>query len=187
MSAHNLPSAHLNLLALGWVATPRDSAFPWQVSAAIAAEAEAAGVKIRRPSGIAPGDDLQPGYLDEPTPEALLWLARDLARECALSVAWRYEEPPEATEIDPLPPVPPCFGLTEDWWVQVFKACDCYRYQSCEHAGWEDSPARAMTDRLREIAAFMALRSRYDLAAWTVEELPIPARSFLGRKLQGEG
>jgi hypothetical protein len=33
--------------------------------------------------------------------------------------------------------------------AQIFKACDCYEYQSCEHEGWDTSEARAFINALR--------------------------------------
>jgi hypothetical protein len=52
--------------------------------------------------------------------------------------------------------------------VQVFKACDCYEYQSCEHAGWHASEARAFIEGLRQ-CAWQALPG-YDDAEWGAPE-----------------
>lgn len=36
--------------------------------------------------------------------------------------------------------------------AQVFKSCDCYEYQSCEHPGWKHSQAHAFIQALRSAA-----------------------------------
>lgn len=48
--------------------------------------------------------------------------------------------------------------------VQVLKSCDCYEYQSCEHAEWKSSEAKAFIDALRK-DAWNALPG-YDAAEW---------------------
>lgn len=52
--------------------------------------------------------------------------------------------------------------------VQVLKALDCYEYQSCEHAGWRSSEARAFVRFLRK-AAIGALPG-YDEAEWAIDD-----------------
>ena len=48
--------------------------------------------------------------------------------------------------------------------VQVLKTCECYKYQSCEHDGWENSEAAAFIQAL-EYAAVNALPG-YEAANW---------------------
>lgn len=52
--------------------------------------------------------------------------------------------------------------------AQVFKACDCYSYQSCEHDTWEQSEAFAFIQSLRS-EAWCALPG-YEDAAWGAPE-----------------
>ena len=51
--------------------------------------------------------------------------------------------------------------------VQTIKACDCFRYQSCEHDGWADSLAAKIIDQLREHAINQL--PGYDDAAWDID------------------
>lgn len=52
--------------------------------------------------------------------------------------------------------------------VQVIKACHCYRYQSCEHPGWERSLAASFIEVL--IAAAVHSLPGYDAAEWGAPE-----------------
>ena len=49
-------------------------------------------------------------------------------------------------------------------WVAVLKACHCYRYQSCEHEGWEASEAYTFIDALMDTATH--LLPGYEDAPW---------------------
>jgi len=55
--------------------------------------------------------------------------------------------------------------------VQVLKALDCYKYQSCEHDGWPESEAHAFCDALRHCA--IGCLPGYEEAAWDIDELPV--------------
>jgi hypothetical protein len=48
--------------------------------------------------------------------------------------------------------------------VQVLKACNAFRYQACEHAGWEASEACSFIDSLKEKA--ISCLNGYDAAEW---------------------
>lgn len=48
--------------------------------------------------------------------------------------------------------------------AQIFKSCDCYEYQSCEHEGWKASEAHSFIQRLRK-AAWSALPG-YESTEW---------------------
>ena len=48
--------------------------------------------------------------------------------------------------------------------VQVLKSCNAYRYQACEHAGWEASEACSFIDSLREKA--ISCLPGYETASW---------------------
>jgi hypothetical protein len=50
----------------------------------------------------------------------------------------------------------------------VFKALDCYEYQSCEHAEWEDSEAKSFCDALRKRAGTKV--PGYEEAPWEVTQ-----------------
>ncbi|MCP4599822.1 MAG: hypothetical protein GY847_04655 [Proteobacteria bacterium] len=51
----------------------------------------------------------------------------------------------------------------------IIKLCDCYKYQSCEHDGWENSRANKIVTEIRETA----IRSLpgYREAPWGLEDL----------------
>jgi hypothetical protein len=81
--------------------------------------------------------------------EAANQLRRTLARENAISVNFRYLGHPDAAldvdsrefrQVEALDP------------VQVIKAVQSYRYQSCEHPGWGDSRAYLVSEEIREAA-----------------------------------
>lgn len=48
--------------------------------------------------------------------------------------------------------------------VQVLKACNCYRYQSCEHPAWESSEAHAFIQSLKSHA--ISSLPGYENAEW---------------------
>lgn len=52
--------------------------------------------------------------------------------------------------------------------AQVFKAIDCYSYQSCEHDQWKNSEAFAFCEALREEACRAV--DGYDTAEWGAPE-----------------
>jgi len=52
--------------------------------------------------------------------------------------------------------------------VVVIKAIKCYRYQSCEHDGWEKSEAKVIVDSLMEEC--ISLLPGYDTAPWEFDE-----------------
>lgn len=68
----------------------------------------------------------------------------DFTREQVAAYRWRRT-----------PPVTP---------AEVFKAIDCYQYQSCEHKGWDTSHAKWLTDALRAPIARQV--PGYDEAPW---------------------
>ena len=78
------------------------------------------------------------------------------------SVGFRYSE---VIEHCPLAPFRFVRGIEA---VQVLKAIQCYRYQSCEHPGWENSDARRWIDRLESDA--IANLPGYDDADWEIDQ-----------------
>lgn len=60
--------------------------------------------------------------------------------------------------------------------VEIIKACDGYDYQACDAPGWENSPARHISQAIRAIA-IKALPG-YEQAAWeiTPRDTPISER-----------
>lgn len=58
--------------------------------------------------------------------------------------------------------------------VQVLMSCKCYEYQSCEHAGWEKSEAKAFIDSLKE-TAIRALDG-YDDKKWGAPDCAFPPK-----------
>lgn len=48
--------------------------------------------------------------------------------------------------------------------AEVFKAIDCYEYQSCEHEGWETSEAASFCDALRRKYTYRV--DGYSAAPW---------------------
>ena len=48
--------------------------------------------------------------------------------------------------------------------ITIIKACHCYRYQSCEHRGWDSSLAKDIVDRIEEHA--VRHLPGYDAAPW---------------------
>ena len=50
--------------------------------------------------------------------------------------------------------------------VEIIKACDCYRYQSCETPDWTETEAYAIMTALRERAIHRL--AGYDEAEWNI-------------------
>jgi hypothetical protein len=96
-----------------------------------------------------------------------------LIMENVASVQYRYDD----HDIDDLPGAKTSavdYRFTRQWYgkttpVQLIKAAHCYTYQSCEHPGWETSPAKAFIDDLID-SAIHAIPG-YDSAAWDIDEL----------------
>ena len=83
--------------------------------------------------------------------------AKMLYAENITSVNHRYNESPE---YEALTYSKADYDLHRSWFhnphvghaeriAQVFKSIQCYEYQSCEHEGWEDSPAQKFCNDLR--------------------------------------
>lgn len=58
--------------------------------------------------------------------------------------------------------------------LAIYKALQCYAYQSCEHPQWPKSEAfrmcEAATAYFAREAIHVGLRAEYDLAAWAISE-----------------
>jgi hypothetical protein len=52
--------------------------------------------------------------------------------------------------------------------VEILKACDCYEYQSCEHAGWPESEAYAFIQALRR--KMIRQLPGYEDAPWDIDD-----------------
>lgn len=100
---------------------------------------------------IALQDRLAPFQFTDKSPDEL---GRMLWRECLASVAYRY--PDDSDGERPGPPgfrdadvgtytYTPAPVLTDG---ALAKTLGCYRYQSCEHPGWNDSEAGKLTAAL---------------------------------------
>ena len=70
-----------------------------------------------------------------------------------------------------------CYDLNP---VQVIKACDCYSYQSCEHAEWPTSEAHAFIESLVKYSTCHL--PGYDAAEWGA---PKPTGDILLSRLIG--
>jgi len=115
------------------------------------------------------GDTLNP-RIDTDQVGTLLWL------ECQRSVAARYPNDKDGDWPGPIglrlsdilcysyDERPRSQRLTA---IQALKALDYYEYQSCEHNGWEGSPARAFCDSLRR--AIISRLPGYDEADWMID------------------
>ena len=67
----------------------------------------------------------------------------------------------------------------QDWIGPLFKAVGCYEYQSCEHPGWKDSPARTICEQLKSWAQGKV--RGYDGAPWGApEDLRLNGRRLAG-------
>jgi hypothetical protein len=119
--------------------------------------------------------ELDPGASEGP--ESASAVGQMLWDENIASVRYRYPD-----DGDDLPgPVGEAFVYLHGWTradapdpVQVFKSIACYRYQSCEHPGWEKSQAFAFCDAL-ERAAARALPG-WDDATWGAPEPKVVRR-----------
>jgi hypothetical protein len=108
--------------------------------------------------------------------------ANMLWRENIKSVAHRYPNESSAT----LPgPVDEDFNVRPNDFrrekfstfepAQVFKAIDCYEYQSCEHEGWEQSEAFAFCDALRQRTCCAVFG--YEDAQWGAPDATSPVHA----------
>lgn len=115
--------------------------------------------KIPNPYPDAPeGDTLPANNVDA---QSLGQYLADVNHE---SVSYRYGHRPEmhaAPDFSYKPYYPGAFSP-----VQIIKATECYRYQSCEHPGWKDSPADQLTQAL--ISEQISKLPGYDAAAWEI-------------------
>ena len=75
-------------------------------------------------------------------------IGTELWTECHRSVNYRYSEnePVPDYHHEPYP-----LDVAGDGYLFLLKQVDCYRYQSCEHPGWESSAACRWTDELRQM------------------------------------
>ena len=116
-------------------------------------------------------------------------LGQMLIGECVASVSARY---PNASRNGGLPgPVyeyylkpyefeDPKYRPTS---AELYKAIDCYSYQSCEHDAWAGSAAAKLCDRVRAVIAkakksgdyptSVAHRAEYDAAPWSYDETAV--------------
>ena len=51
--------------------------------------------------------------------------------------------------------------------IEAIKACQCLSYQSCEHDGWDLSPAKALLSSIERFA--ITKLPGYDAASWSIE------------------
>ena len=98
-------------------------------------------------------------------------VAQMLWDECIASVRYRYNEPPDSTDLPG--PIGEDFVYGEHpLWrgdfcpspVTILKSTDCYEYQSCEHPGWEQSSAHTFIEVLRKQS--WRLLEGYEEAKW---------------------
>lgn len=91
-----------------------------------------------------------------------------LTAENAASVGFRYAHDDEMVEHSAMAvETRPRFTRVAVSPVQVLKAIDCYRYQSCEHESWDGSPAEEFCDRLMH--AVISRLPGYRDAAWEIQ------------------
>ncbi len=88
---------------------------------------------------------VQFGLATQPTPQALVAVGTGLWQANHASVNHRYHR----IHLAPTYPAPTATVVLDP--VTVVKLIDCYVYQSCEHPGWQTSPAAEFCRRLREI------------------------------------
>lgn len=96
----------------------------------------------------------------EPVP-----LANILRQENINSVSFRYPDgdlPGDPALLDAIGNISLIVPKIEPLWV--IKQCMCYRYQSCEHPGWQDSPARRIIEQL--LSAAICTLPGYDEIPW---------------------
>lgn len=92
-----------------------------------------------RRSGHAPHDAIDGPSNDE--------LGRKLLRENMLSLAGRYGDPIDEETLATYRYAPGA-KLQSASAVALIKNIHCYRYQACEHGGWEESWANQLCDAL---------------------------------------
>ena len=109
-----------------------------------------------------------------PEPSAVLFAERQrvlfdaLAAENARSVAHRYDEDVEPVAFEA--PRAVCIATIADI-AAVVTLLDCYKYQSCEHPGWQGSHAERFCAALRE-ALFLrvpGLAAACEDSPWTID------------------
>jgi hypothetical protein len=88
---------------------------------------------------------VQFGLATQPTPQALAAVGTGLWQANHASVNHHYHQ----IHLAPAYPAPTATVVLDP--VTVVKLIDCYVYQSCEHPGWQTSPAAEFCRRLREI------------------------------------
>lgn len=92
----------------------------------------------------------------------------------ALSMKARYGEELEVNMHSGA--IPPYFSMSRkakqfvSIWGQagILKACDCFEYQSCEYAEWQQSMARKRIDAIR--AEAIRQLPGYDAAPWGIHD-----------------
>jgi capsid portal protein len=108
-------------------------------------------------------------------PRKLARVANLLGAENARSVNYRYAHNPDAQEKFVLltGAQVTAAALRDVSTVQIIKLCDCVKYQSCETADYESTPAYALLNNIRETAVSKApdySMSTYASAAWGLAE-----------------
>jgi len=114
------------------------------------------------------------GFRREAQPERASEIGWMLLLENVRSVQYRYSDagddlpgPVSAYWREPYAWQDPGYRLSV---VEALKALDCYAYQSCEHAEWEDSEAAQFAEALRR-ALVHALKG-YEDAPWEWSKVP---------------
>jgi hypothetical protein len=148
MSAFIVPPQHLRLLVATWASFGRDA-----------------------PYWTADGKRLDPH--DRADRQAAIDI---LAAENARSVNARYNETTEPIRASLTARDLALSVVGVAAVVRVAKAISCYEYQSCEHAGWETSEAKANIDRLAR-SLFRRLPG-YEEAAWSIDSEPNPENTI---------
>ena len=83
-----------------------------------------------------------------------------LTAECLASIAYRYpQDQPDAGE-----PFRYRIPRRRPTIVEAFKVFDCYKYQSCEHPGWETSRAAEICRKVKD--TLIAKLPGYEAAPW---------------------
>ena len=95
-----------------------------------------------------------------------------LLGECIESVAYRYPDDDRDLLPGPIPnPIPEQYEWTDLGRVldayETLTAISGYEYQSCEHPGWNSSPARLFCDCLRSVVV-TTLRGYREASGWHV-------------------
>lgn len=111
-------------------------------------------------------------------------IAKQLAAENARSVAYRYDEEPEPCEIGRVTgaDIMRQSALSA---IQIIKATNCLKYQSCETPDFECTAAFQRIELAREIA--IRRLPGYSEADWGInEDWPLDERSAVERAEAGE-